>query len=76
MGEKEWAMHNEWLRKEELERYRLSVPTPTTSTTVSKVPRVLDGKQEPSLFGVSGMGVVVSEGKPLVGTERAPAAAE
>jgi hypothetical protein len=68
MGETEWELHNEWLRKEELERYRLSVPTPAT---VPKVTGVLNGEQKPPLLGVSA--IVIGKSELLVGSECAPA---
>ena len=73
MGEKEWELHNEWLRKEELERYKLSVPIPTVGP---KVPRVPDRKQEPASLGVSRVNVVVSKREFLVCAEGAPATAQ
>ena len=73
MGEKEWKMHDEWLRKEELARYEQSVCTPATVPKVSGVP---DRKQESAPLRMSGVGVVVREGELLVCAERAPATAQ
>ena len=73
MGEKEWKMHDEWLRKEELARYEQSVCTPTTVPKLSGVP---DRKQESTPLGVSGVDVVVRESELLVCAERAPATAQ
>ena len=71
MGEGEWALHNEWLRKEELERYKQSKPP----TTVPKVSRVLNREQEAPPFGVA-TAIVVCKSELLVGSERPPAAAQ
>ncbi len=63
MGEKEWNLHSEWLRKEEAERYKQSV---SDSTTGPKVSSGVDGKQKPAPLGVSHVPLVVREGKFLV----------
>ena len=71
MGESEWKMHYECIRKEELERYKESM----SPTAVPKVSGVLKGEQESASFGASNTAIVVRESELLVCAECAPATA-